>query len=560
MALNRMPDEQPPLSGGGIRWGKDVVEALKELDRRTTNNSGEIRRVNGVANGAVQVAVGAQQQTDNNTAIVAAVPAAPVGLTTLVNEAGFETSGAPYARVVVSWTPVTTQESGDPLPAGVVVNGYEVWVDVFSQPRMVGTMTYTGESNPSAEARLEVNHAYNMYVRARTSSGTYGPFSAALSVTTVDQMAAALAPTTPTLLSDLGVVVATWDGQVLDGVTPVVKPAWMNYIYAEYSTVGATGPWTRSGQTLNGAGSVTIVGPAVGATVWVRLGGTTTAGKFGPYSTVASTTVVGVDLGALDEEVADAIQQAVDAAEAAQAAANGKNTVHHELTAPVGSGGVAGDLWFQYSGGELNAVIGLWIWDGTSWEPHALDNAVIASLDAGKINTGYLAAERIEAGSIATEHLAAGSITTDKIGANQVTANEIAAGTITSNEIAAGTITASSLAAGIGGELDISANGSIELIAGQVSDVQTNVDAVDDSLAEMQTYYTFGPTGAIVSTPDSPFAVAIRNDRIEMMESGVVVSYWNAGQMHVSSLVAEEIVLGNHKLQKYGTGSVVRAL
>jgi hypothetical protein len=45
-----------------------------------------------------------------------------------------------------------------------------------------------------------------------------------------------------------------------------------------------------------------------------------------------------------------------------------------------------------------------------------------------------------------------------------------------------------------------------------------------------------------------------------MLENGIVVSYWNAGQMYVTQLVAEKLTMGNHQIEKYGTGTVVRDL
>ena len=80
------------------------------------------------------------------------------------------------------------------------------------------------------------------------------------------------------------------------------------------------------------------------------------------------------------------------------------------------------------------------------------------------------------------------------------------------------------------------------------------------NLEEMQTFYSFGPDGAEISSPGSAHALALRNDSIAMLESGQVVSYWNAGTMYVTSLVGESVVLGNHQIVKYGTGTVVRAL
>lgn len=182
------------------------------------------------------------------------------------------------------------------------------------------------------------------------------------------------------------------------------------------------------------------------------------------------------------------------------------------------------------------------------------------AISTGHIAAGAVVASNIAANAVAAMHIQAGAIEAGKIAAGAVTANEIAANTIKGNNIEAGTIETIHLSAGVGGELDISANNSVSIIVGNINSLTDGLDATTENLEEMQTYYTFGVDGAVISSPSSPFSVAVRNDRIEMLELGVPVSYWNAGQMFVRSFVGEEVILGNHKLEKYGTGTVVRAL
>jgi hypothetical protein len=182
------------------------------------------------------------------------------------------------------------------------------------------------------------------------------------------------------------------------------------------------------------------------------------------------------------------------------------------------------------------------------------------AISADKIGAGAVVAGKISAGAIATENLQAGSVTTGILKAGAVTTNELAAGAVKTNNLDAGAVTTSKLAAEVGKQLDISSNTAINLIVGQIEDVASDQQATAGSLQTMQTYYQFGPNGAIISSPSSPFQLALRADRIEMLELNVPVSYWNAGQMFVRSFVGEEVILGNHKLEKYGTGTVVRTL
>jgi hypothetical protein len=191
-----------------------------------------------------------------------------------------------------------------------------------------------------------------------------------------------------------------------------------------------------------------------------------------------------------------------------------------------------------------------------------IPNALIVdgAITADKIGAGEVIAGKLAADSVAAENIQASSITAEKIAAGTITANELAANSVTADQIAAGSVTTLKLSSEVGQELDISSNDSVNIIVGQIDSVTADQNATAGSLETMQTYYQFGPDGAVISSPSSPFAIHIANDRIEMLQLNVPVSYWNAGQMFVNSLVGTEVVLGNHKIEKYGTGTVVRTL
>ena len=153
------------------------------------------------------------------------------------------------------------------------------------------------------------------------------------------------------------------------------------------------------------------------------------------------------DLGiAAAEEAAAAAEIA---ANAANTTANGKNKIVRSTLDPSGTTGyTAGDLWWKMSSTSVASdVLGQWTFDGTQWNANALTNAVIATLDAAKITTGYLAAARIEAATIVGDKLVAGTITGAKIASGTITAGNIAAATITADQIAGATITAAEIAA-----------------------------------------------------------------------------------------------------------------
>ena len=185
-----------------------------------------------------------------------------------------------------------------------------------------------------------------------------------------------------------------------------------------------------------------------------------------------------------------------------------------------------------------------------------IDGAVVAE----KVAANAISADKIQAAAIATMHLQSAAVTADKVQAGAIQANHIAAGQITANHIAAGAIQTNHLSPAVGQELDISANNSVNIIVGQIDEVAGTANQTQQDLETLQTYYTFGVDGAVISTPASPFAVRIENDMIAMLENGNPVSWWNSGQMIVPQLVGERVTLANHQIEAYGDGTIVRAL
>lgn len=104
-------------------------------------------------------------------------------------------------------------------------------------------------------------------------------------------------------------------------------------------------------------------------------------------------------------------QIAADAAQAAQDAqtsADGKSRVVRSTSEATAAGSYKeGDQWWQFSGTN---IVGLWLHDGAGWVQQVVTSQVIASLDAGKITTGVLAADRIGTNSITTAKLASTAI------------------------------------------------------------------------------------------------------------------------------------------------------
>lgn len=691
-------------------------------------------------------------------------PAAPTDLV-VTSEGAWSANGVvPTSIVHFSWAPVLLDEQGDPTS----VEYYEVYgrpVGGIDEEKLItGSTTNTVDAQPFTPGSV-----WDFRVVAMNFNGSArSEYSVKATHTMVGPSKPLPAPSTPTLTTDLGMLVVTWDGLMVTGQAPENH---FRYIYAEVA-VANSGIWKKMGSALQrNSRTMTIAGLTVGTNYFVRLVAVDGLGILSANSTAASIVLKGVDLGNLEDALADAeadvaaAQAAIDALEldfenmditiseldgdiqAVKVTANGKNAITYSTRAPLASdAGVYDDTWFQFVSDRL---IGQWRYT-TSWVVQKIDNLLIATLDAAKINTGFLDAARIKADSITAGHIIIGDFTnafsgsdfedigaipwdmtnarmtraTDQFyagsaslkvgpgstsitstlgtkinvnageewlvtfwvkadaayngqgnnaklrvgdqannlradfqyGADRVDTEEwtqiralykvpatgvtslrlglvfnhtlgniwidemvmrrkaagelIVDGAITSNLIKALAIITSHIQAGIidathiqvgslvgelfqaesigtrelkassveadhikvgaiqvvhlspsiGNDIDISANDTVTIIAGQAASAQSTAEGTQDDLASMQTYYEFGPEGAIISTPDSPFAVAIRNDSIDMLENGNVVSYWNSGTLYVNQLVGEKVILGNHQLEKYNTGTVVRAL
>jgi hypothetical protein len=240
------------------------------------------------------------------------------------------------------------------------------------------------------------------------------------------------------------------------------------------------------------------------------------------------------DLGiAAAEEAAAAAETA---ATAAQTTANGKNKIIRSTSDASGTVGyTAGDLWWKMSStSTASNVLDQWTFDGTTWNKNALTNAVIATLDAAKITTGYLAADRIEAASLNANKLVALSITAAQIAAETITAAQIAVGTITADQIAAATITGDKIGASEIEAVNI-AGGTItaaEIATGTITalEIEAGSITVDRLSAGTLTAFTLQ-----TSSGTRRVTVSASTNSISFREAGTVVGH--IGPASISGIV-----------------------
>jgi chemotaxis protein histidine kinase CheA len=148
---------------------------------------------------------------------------------------------------------------------------------------------------------------------------------------------------------------------------------------------------------------------ASAANLWIR----TSDSKVFTYDATAAKWVAVTDPAIIEAANAAAAAQAkadtaAAAATTAQATADGKNQIYRSTSAPTAStpGTTAGDIWWQRNATGL--LIGQWEWSGTAWASRMLDTAVIANIDAGIINAGFISGDRIAAGSLTSRMIAIG--------------------------------------------------------------------------------------------------------------------------------------------------------
>ncbi|MBG6106634.1 hypothetical protein [Frigoribacterium sp. CG_9.8] len=502
-------------------WARRIDKFLRddETRRQILANNSETAIVmagNAITASAnsVQAQIAAQYEMQRIPATLAATAL------TVAPSTYFDTSGAPYGRLNVSIVPSDLDVDGNPLIPTI----YQVWGRVFYADGSIanGDTTTIGYgpgylmlgTSPSTNVQvdaLQVGVQYQIRVVAISAWGVSSVLSDYVLATTPATLTVMATPNSPSLSSGAGMLVAAWNG--LFG--SALPSSQFRYTYAEVSVSGAAA-WIRMGSALvRGGGSIQIAGLIVGASYDVRLIAIDSLGAATLPSPSSTTTIVGVSAGDLTPALLTVVST------------TGNNLTWADTT-PTVNGVVEGDLWFRHN--TANNIIAQWQWIGGAWLVQTISHETISSIDLGSATVGTL------------------------------NGGLITAGTIGATSIVAGSLTVNELSPTVGRDLNLSANGTVTILAGQVAEVANGLSSTSSNLAAMQTFYSFGPTGAIISNPGSPFQLALKPDRIEMIESGAVVSYWNSGQLFVNSFVGTEVVLGNHKLEKLGSGTVVRSL
>lgn len=199
----------------------------------------------------------------------------------------------------------------------------------------------------------------------------------------------------------------------------------------------------------------------------------------------------------------EAAKAAYNRAVNALTAANGKNKIFHQTTAPTSSVGLqSGDTWF-----DTNDNYTMYTWNGSSWIAEQFGTNAIANsaITTFKINANAITSSKIAAGEIKTSNIDAGAITTDKIYTNAITAEKIDAGAITTDKIAANSVTAAKIDVNDLFAQDITATGTITTPILKTADYNGTTgfdyvtDPTDGSVALVSTLHIDNTLGSIIN-------------------------------------------------------------
>lgn len=236
-------------------------------------------------------------------------------------------------------------------------------------------------------------------------------------------------------------------------------------------------------------------------------------------------------------------------------------------------------------------------WQAFTFEQDVPNNAYFASL---RIEDAGTASTTVRYANLQFRFMGAGQLLVDGI----IQGRHVAANTIEGESMKIGTIAVDRLEPNAGASLDLAANGSINFLVGTTeaqaqaiaaqqaaldenaaqtssaqatanaaaatanaasttaNGLQAGIEQTSSDLAALGTTYRFTPTGAFIGAPGSPYEFVIQSNGAEIRQNGVATTSWDSGRMIVASIVGQEVVMGNHKLEAddAGTGTVVRKI
>ncbi|MFT4288179.1 hypothetical protein [Nocardioides sp.] len=478
---------------GHVTLGTRLDDLLARLARRTS----------AVTGGASAGGTGGQPYPGPDSRL----PAQVLGLVAS-SDAYLDALGDAHARVALDWADVTTDDEGVLLS----IRGYEVWrrIGVGQWTKVTDVVESGVELSP-----LPINQTQQYRVRAVSMDYVLGPFSEVEGITTAWDTIPPPTPSTPVLSESMGIITVAWDGRDEHGLG---MPLDFDHCRVTFDgdQVGRVGTGTgedtavfadrpydvpiqvrliavdRSGNASDPSASATVTPRRI---VEDNIGdGAITAALL-----AAAVKASIVDAQTAAEDAQDAATAAALAASNAQGTADGKNKVTYGPTPPTATTpGAIGDMYYVMSGSDVVSLYVCQGWSGPNflWSEMALTNSVIASLDAGKITTGYLSADRVAVGTLTAAQLVAGTIT--------AASGVIADAAITNAKIADATIQSAKIASLDAGKIATGILDAARIGANSITTAKLAATAIDGMTI----------TGAIIRT-------AASGQRVQLDTSGL---------------------------------------
>jgi hypothetical protein len=345
--------------------------------------------IGGVSTGSIPAPPDTTDKTTPNA------PSLPVISSTIYTD----TDGRTRAAGLIDWNPPTTNTDGSVVTD---VDEYEVQYRYSGETNWISRRVST---DYSVVTNLDPGRVLQARARAFDNAGHSSVYTAVASGTLTVDTTPPSQPSTPTTTSIRGTIAVSFLWTKATGGALEVDTQ-----FAELH-MSQTSGFTPSSSTFYAsylqAGSITVAGLPQNANPWYFkiVAVDRTGNRSTPSGQSLGQVLEFIDTGDLAQDVIDQLDAALAAAAAAQsdadtaqATADGKNTVTYSASTPGSTANKVGDIWFQQSG---NQILGQWIGaGGTSWTSVTLRNEVIATLDAAKITTGFLAAARIATNSL----------------------------------------------------------------------------------------------------------------------------------------------------------------
>ena len=486
-----------------------------------------------------------------------AAPQAPQNVRVAANEGSWGPGNTPYASVEISWDEVVAAVD----EAEIDIKAYEVWSRTPSGTPTLDTVV-DGVHLSAVIDSWEPGRLRLVSVRAISARNVVSEFSLEVDVT--PEAPDELTPLAPQNLREVSNV-----GEFTNaGPVAQVEVKWDSVTDAtDGSPIEVAGYEVFMGGAIVGRTSETSFTLSVASelTREVRVRAVTAIGAFGDVSDVLE--ITGAKPGVGTFKPSDPTTRS----------ANAILVVVWDGTWNDGQAH-AGTVWVEAQ------FDGVWLPQGA-----ALNRAGSQIVSGGEV--GDSVPVRLVAYDPLGRETGASGVVYGMI--EGIDGDNIIANSINGNKVVAGTILVDRLAPNIGEQLDISANGAVQIIVGRQNDqdaaignaqetadsalsdaeqavldaataaaqaaaadgkalvAQTQAQAAQAALTAHQAVFRVTAEGAEVASVDGSNVLALTPDGVAIIQGGTAASTWDAGRLIVNEAVVNRAQIGAHSFEKY---------